>query len=223
MSSGRSLLGLSFCSKPAAAPKLSDHFAGVHQKHADVVFAQFLTPAFGHAAQGEFAGIVCRAVGRAPMRRCRPDVHDVPAILLDEVLGRFRAIRIAPVTLVAKVRSKLAQIEIDQFLEDPKPALLTRMSRSPNFSRISRMVRWTSASLDTSAWIGCAPSSLAAFSSLRLIAPGDGHARAAIDQALGDAVSDARTTAGDESYCIFQIHSHISLSQGFRRLGNTVS
>ena len=142
MSSGRSLLGLSFCAKPAAAPKLVITSRwGSHQKDADVVLAELLPPAFGHAAQRRLAGVVGRAVRRAPVRRGRPDIHDVPAIAGNEMLGRLARHLYGSGDVGGEGALEVRRVRTStSFLKVPKPALLTRMSReSPNFSsKISR-------------------------------------------------------------------------------------
>src|ERR1035438_6976206 len=76
----------------------------------------------------------------APPRK--PAVEEMlmmlPRFRVMKILAAPRVINIAPVTLVAKTASKLARSKSTRFLNTPNPALFTRMSRSPNFSRTSR-------------------------------------------------------------------------------------
>ena len=122
-------------------------------------------------------------------------------------LAASRAISIAPVTLVAKVRSKLARSKSTSFLKVPRPGVVDQDVEIAEFFQNLAHGALDVGFLGYVGLDGMRAQLFGGLVELGFIAPGDGHARAAIDQALGDAVSDARTSAGDESYCVFQIHS----------------
>lgn len=57
--------------------KMRLHFAGVHEHYPDVVFAQFLPPAFGHALERKLGGYVSRAARKTGQPRRGRNVDDV--------------------------------------------------------------------------------------------------------------------------------------------------
>src|ERR1700676_1489687 len=98
--------------------EVGDHFAGVDKDDADVEFAEFGAPAFGHAAEGELAGVVGGAVGSAAETGGGGNVDDVAALAGDEVFGGFPGHEHGAGDVGGEGGFEALEIEVDEVLED---------------------------------------------------------------------------------------------------------
>ena len=187
------------------------HFAGIDQKHTDVVLAEFRAPALGHSSESEFARVIRRAVGRAPQARGGTNIDNVAAVPLDEMFRGFAGHQHGSGHIRGKDGFKTRAVHIDEFPEDARAGII---HKNVQFGECLKDFAVRPNNVGFVCNIGPDRNRmqhLGRFVQLLFIPAGDGDAVSCINKNFGDSESDSAAAACDECRSVPQVHAEAGL------------